>query len=360
LEGLRGLASVVVVARHSLNAVQMPLPLRRALLEGPLAPLLNAQGAVQLFFVLSGYVLALSLSRHTGRLATGQFLVRRVFRIYPPYIAAVLGAWALCAVSASRGLRPGYTRWLDVLAVPTPDAGPVLESLWFPGLGAGLLAVGWTLEIEMVFSLLLPVLLWFAVRSHALVLIAVAILALVVEGVPTVLRFAIDFALGISLFLERERIAGWMKPVRGWLGLAVFIVAVALFAAPELLGWHLADLDILVPLHLAPASIAWMAVGSAGLIALAIHLPLWRRILSSTAFAYAGRVSFSLYLVHVPVLIVCARWIGSPTGIAGWLLLFGIVMAISLPLASLAHRWVELPSIALGNALCRRVARLRE
>ena len=66
LEGLRGLAGVVVVARHSLNAVQMPLPLRRALLEGPLAPLLNAQGAVQLFFVLSGYVLARSLSRHSG------------------------------------------------------------------------------------------------------------------------------------------------------------------------------------------------------------------------------------------------------------------------------------------------------
>ena len=83
--------------------------------------------------------------------------------------------------------------------------------------------------------------------------------------------------------------------------------------------------------------------------------PEWRKILSSPAFAFPGKVSFSLYLVHVPVLIACARWTGVPTGIPGWLLLFGMVMAISLPLASLAYRWIELPSIRLGNAPCRRL-----
>ena len=105
-----------------------------------------------------------------------------------------------------------------------------------------------------------------------------------------------------------------------------------------------------------PSAIALMAVGSAGLIVLAIHLPGWRRVLSSTPILFAGRVSFSLYLVHFPVAIACARFLDSPTGIAGWLLLFGLVMAISLPLAAISYRLVELPSIRLGNAVCERLA----
>ena len=58
MEGLRGVAATIVVVRHTTNAIAMPEGTRRALLEGPWAPLLDAQGAVALFFVLSGFVLA--------------------------------------------------------------------------------------------------------------------------------------------------------------------------------------------------------------------------------------------------------------------------------------------------------------
>ena len=54
LDGLRALAALVVVVSHTSNAIPTNWLLRSDLLESPLAIFLNAHGAVQLFFVLSG------------------------------------------------------------------------------------------------------------------------------------------------------------------------------------------------------------------------------------------------------------------------------------------------------------------
>src|SRR5688572_5584929 len=93
LDGLRAVAAVVVVARHTVNAIAMPEAVRHALLASPLGLLLSAQGAVRLFFVLSGFVLARSLARGPGSGNVLQFYVRRLFRIHPPYVFGVLVAW---------------------------------------------------------------------------------------------------------------------------------------------------------------------------------------------------------------------------------------------------------------------------
>jgi peptidoglycan/LPS O-acetylase OafA/YrhL len=63
LDGLRGVAAAVVVLHHWFNALAMPREARRVLFEGVLAPFVNGQGAVVLFFVLSGTVLTASLAR---------------------------------------------------------------------------------------------------------------------------------------------------------------------------------------------------------------------------------------------------------------------------------------------------------
>lgn len=45
LDGLRGIAALIVVVRHTLGAIDMPLPTRRNLIEGPFGLIANAQGA---------------------------------------------------------------------------------------------------------------------------------------------------------------------------------------------------------------------------------------------------------------------------------------------------------------------------
>ena len=64
LDGLRGLAALVVVLGHSFGAIEVPGVYGRvAWVHTPFAVVINAIGAVHLFFVLSGYCLAGSVRR---------------------------------------------------------------------------------------------------------------------------------------------------------------------------------------------------------------------------------------------------------------------------------------------------------
>ena len=95
LDGVRGIAAAIVVGFHTLPFVAIPPDVRNAWLATPLGLLVNGPAAVHIFFVLSGYVLALSAGRDRGVRAVTAFWTRRVLRIHPPYVAALLFAWAL-------------------------------------------------------------------------------------------------------------------------------------------------------------------------------------------------------------------------------------------------------------------------
>src|SRR5262245_20415440 len=93
LDGLRGLAAVVVVAFHTFQHVTLSESARTLWLLTPLGALVNGPGAVHVFFVLSGFVLAGALARDARPARLPRYYVRRWFRIHPPYAAAVLFAW---------------------------------------------------------------------------------------------------------------------------------------------------------------------------------------------------------------------------------------------------------------------------
>jgi peptidoglycan/LPS O-acetylase OafA/YrhL len=231
LDGLRGLAACVVVAVHG---IWIAASLGGAGRLSAALALLNANLAVETFFVLSGFVLAGSLSRQRSAAELPQFY--RVFRIHPPYVAGVLFAW--CASLLYGPLREGAGPAGRALARMPHEPGRVLRSLLFPGPADLLLPVGWTLEIEMVFSLLLPAMLWVALRAHWTGLLALCALPLAAgpDGLR-VLDNAIDFGAGIALYLERERLSAWpagVRPAGAVLGCAG---ALAIGSAPRLLGW---------------------------------------------------------------------------------------------------------------------------
>ncbi len=356
LEGLRGVAAAIVVIRHTFNATPMPIEQRRSLLEGLLAPLLNAQGSVQVFFILSGFVLAGSLSRSRRALDTLQYLTKRVFRIHPPYMAAVFAAWCLSFFYLRGSQRTGMTRWAARGSIAPPEAGEVLQSMLFPGDAFGLLTVGWTLEIEMILSLLLPLLLWFSLRTHWSLLVGLSLIPLWFGALPLPMLYAFDFCLGIALFSERERVVSGLAQIPTLAGIAIFIASVVLFVAPQLLGWHRPGLGILIPGVGDPASITVTSTGALGLIALALRVGWWARFLETRPVLFVGRISYSLYLLHLPLTVVCLRFAPSGGGIGAWLSLLAVVSVLTMPLAALMHRFIELPAIRAGNRACRHLA----
>jgi peptidoglycan/LPS O-acetylase OafA/YrhL len=356
LDGLRGAAAVAVVGFHVLPLVALSDRLESLWLASPLGVLVNGPGAVHLFFVLSGYVLAMTLTRDRSAGGVARYYVRRVFRIHPPYVAAVLFAWVASigysSMLGSRGFRPDDTCFhIPARLLPL--------SLLFPSMAFGQLPVGWSLYVELMMSAVFPLLLLLGLWLHPLAPIVLAVL-LLRPADPRVgfLRFAFDFALGLTLFLERERAARWLARLPRGAAVGTALVGVLLLEGPYLLAQR--NGGIVEEGH-SPSTVVLMGLGSAVLVAAVVHFPSLRNLFSTPLARYLGRISYSLYLLHLTVLlaIVCrvtGRSLSWPAG----LLLFAVALGLSIALAELAWRWVEAPSIRAGRALIRAGTRALE
>ncbi len=349
------MAAAIVVVRHTTNAIALPDGARRALLEGPWAPLLDAQAAVALFFVLSGFVLAGSLERGLTRSDTLQFWVKRIFRIHPPYVAALIVTWLVSFHYVVPEASAPFTDWLRSRASVHLAPGALAAALFYPGSADQQLDVGWTLGIEMTWSLLLPLVFWLARATHWSVALGLAAAPLGISGTPLFGLYAAHFALGVALFLERERVAGWLARLPQIASTALWLAALASYSAPLLLGWHVPRADILMPSVGDPASIAVRLPGTALLIALALALPWWRAALESRPLLFLGRISYSLYLLHMGVLLLATRVLAPATTSSG-LALIAFVLLVSIALSVLFHRVAERSSIAAGNRACVTLA----
>lgn len=358
LDGLRGVAAAVVVLHHVLLAV--PYGLAAGDEAGPFAAILVlGRPMVVLFFVLSGFVLTLQLTGKSEGLPA--YAVRRFVRLLPPYWAALGGAWLLHRLThgSISALSPWaeelwggpvspivVARHLAMLAGPGPHQFPLDH-------------VAWSLVHELRLSLILPFLVLVATRlSIATALLVGAAVTFAAEAAvvarpdlfpaglhgfrfdapglgPSIVltvRFAVDLALGAVLALRRRKLrdllARW-----AWAGPVALVMALALLSQRD---------ETL------------MALGAAGLIAAAVALPWYARLLNAGPVAWLGRVSFSLYLVHLPVLFACGAALGDRVPLP---IIVAAGVALSLLSAELLCRLVEEPSIHWSRAAGRTVAR---
>jgi peptidoglycan/LPS O-acetylase OafA/YrhL len=94
-------------------------------------------------------------------------------------------------------------------------------------------------------------------------------------------------------------------------------------------------------------------MGAVALIAVALSLRQFRDVLDHDVPIWLGRISYSLYLVHLPIIYVVTQTIGeSWSGIQK----SAAVIVLSLLAAELMARFIEFPSIRLGKRLCQRAS----
>ena len=235
VDGLRGLAALAVVGHHLLECTVMGPALGR-ILPGPLQ-FLCERGlyGVQVFFVISGFVIAHSLRRTepTAR-AIGNFIVRRQLRLDLPYWAALAVVLAGTALEAH---LPGLTpRTL-------PTVGNVLANMGYLQnlLGATqVLGVAWTLCLEVQFYLV-----FIAILACG----RGAVGAVTVGPVPLLVVALVG---GLGLVSLGDRAAGVVAV--GW-----FLPFWFYFAAGVLCYWHFRG-----RLH---AAVFWGFVGAFALAA---------------------------------------------------------------------------------------------
>lgn len=332
LDALRGIAALIVVMHHVwlLGAWQPATAWQWRLLRyTPLNLVLEGRQPVILFFVLSGFVLARALIHKPT--PYGVFIVRRFTRIYLPFAAAILLS-ALAYAWLDPALRP-YSAWFGNLWRDGWAPATLLRHLAMPGTQRDDLdPVIWSLVHELRISALIPMLLW-AARRHFGLLLAGSAAVQVATGIDPASRpFWGDGAAG-SLLVTLYFVPFFVLGV----GLAVRRTAVpprlalpALVASLALLSGGAGSNDLAY------------GAGAALLVALALDAERVAGALDTLPARFLGRISYSVYLIHVPVFLTAVY-------------AFHAGIAVLVPAALIVgwgfHRAVERPTQRLGALL---------
>ncbi|EON22770.1 acetyltransferase [Nocardioides sp. CF8] len=354
---MRALAMLVVLVWHTLLTVAPDEP------TAPWAWVITpfggvAHAAVLTFIVLSGYL----LGRHwrPGELRTESlhYLLRRGWRLLPPYwVVVTLTVVAMLVL----GLRnPGGTHW-DV-GLPMTWGNTALNYLLLTDL-AGTTPYNhplWTVPVEFHLYFLAPLLVLVRRRAAALVVGAVLTLAVAFAAPGFVAPFfALAFAAAFWTGHHRQSLsaADTRRALRVVLPGAVvgLLVAVAVVVAGDLSqgGVRFLVLDAVAT----PLLIGWLLVSDLSGGAGRTHA-----LLSSGPLRWTGARSYSTYLVHALVIEILWRFAVEPIGLAGDAAPFGVLLVLAAPLSLVAgkllHQWVELPSARRSAAVGTRSDRL--
>ncbi len=357
IDALRGVAILMVLQLHHLSSSRayqhLGLPDWTGALLG------GGRAGVDLFFVLSAYLLTSNLLRHRERpMLAPTFYLRRAFRILPMYLLLLTAGMSLATVLYSGGATPGAWLWRDRYPL---WIYLTFQQNWVSGWQgypvAQFFGPTWSLAVEEHFYLLLPLLATrlpprrLAIVAAVWIIAALPIRALLFGDVSAVAAYAwtigrMDtFGWGILLALvpmlwpdlpKRLDPAFAIK-----LGAMIFVVASTL--SPELLPGM--QETILYP--------SWTALASA----LATYGVVHRREASASgavvrALEWCGRRCYSLYLIHMPVMGLVFLLAGKdrPLGVdASSFALLGLSAAISFALADVCYRRIELPFMTMAE-----------
>jgi peptidoglycan/LPS O-acetylase OafA/YrhL len=360
LTPLRGIAALFVVAFH----LQFWVPNLGYLSTAP--AFLLGYLWVDFFFLLSGFVISHAYGGWlTGGLRSfphARFLYVRLSRVYPLHVAmlATLVGFELVQIGLhSLGRLPGFEPFTGARTVPGILSNLLLINGWnlhdrlvwnFPA---------WSISAELAAYIAFPVI-WLCLRAlpaafswlaFTLLLAALNALALTNGG-----RLAIHYDYGV---------------VRCLLEFSMGVLVYRAYRSRQLVRWLRTDVAFMLAMGWILALMATLArdvliiPGFALLLLVAAHnTGIASRVLNSRPLTHLGDVSYSVYMVNVPIIIVFVTLWRAVTGerfgvgfdsVDAWAA-WGAAVALVIAVATATHRHVEVPA----RASLRRVLRQRE
>ena len=348
LDALRGLAAFAVLMAHYNEAIsQVPHPVFRLLVHT-----LGGHATVDLFFLLSGFVLTIPfLGRRPPSYMA--YLLKRICRIYPPYAAAILIAAALAARLYST--IPTGNAWIDMTWSQPFSGRLLLQHLLLLGHfdNTRLNTAIWSLVVEMRMSLVFPFMVLIVKRVRARYLLALCVpgtLALALLKQQHRHEFILDTLFCSMLFLVGSMLSLHYKTIQttceklqsndlGWL----FGAGFGLYQIGDLIHLDRHGMSEALSGYVE----AWIVTAGAAamIVAATIWTPL-RHFLHNAVLRWLGARSFSIYLLHGTVLFTFIRL---RQGLVLPLWMFLPFVVATLALAEAFHRSVELPTLILGR-----------
>ena len=343
LTGLRFVLGFWVILHHLTSQGILLDAWTRTLPDGLQNLMRGGYLAVQSFFLLSGFVLARTYATtRWNRHSLTKFAMARFARIYPAYLLS------LVVIAWFAGEFLLYSaRSLSQKAAVLTDYAFVLQG-WTGSLNVGWNTPAWSLSCEFFFYLCFPLLfVWLGRGTLLRVLPTLAVcfvtpLLLARLGVPSVwkpIHHLADFVAGIATaridgaLLESRTRAKTLRHLGFWLSAAAVAAGAAIIMRPHMLdGTPMTLNTVLRPLNV--LLLIGLATGGGFIV----------RLLSTDAVGYLGKVSYSMYILHIPVLwwfsrYTFYRWGATPPA---WTAVVFLAAVIGISIA--AFEYVETPA----------------
>jgi len=373
LDSLRGLAALTVMIHHILLVLPVfalpylaPMPfIVRLIRFSPLGVIMAGREAVIFFFVLSGFVLALPFLKQDKVLPYRPYIIKRICRIYPPYLIAVAFA-ILMNTFCYRGTTAGLSEWFTTFWQPRIDWQAAFEHLPLINSFASTKfdPVIWSLIVEMRLSLLFPLIIYFVLKFGWRANLLGGILCSFIgwgfyflkhrnvihfehnyfDTFSCILMFVVGALLAQNRDWLKEKFLR-LKKTGKYTACCLTLLAYTngcwlehLFPSPLLQKFLSSQLpqDFMVTAAVAAFIIMALASGKIS------------RVLLLKPLHYLGKISYSFYLFHMICLLALVHLF---YGVLPFPLIILLVILASFGTAALSYHWIEVPCIRLGRRL---------
>lgn len=370
-DGLRGLAALIVVLCHfggafapaaflslypTVFGVTPSVGWETLLSYFPLSLLINGHLAVLVFFVLSGYVLTKPAWESGDKETILRRLLGRYFRLNIPLAASIIIAYALVVMGLYFNSDvPNIVLGNEIFATFYSGGIAITDVIYQASFGAillgdgGLIPPSWTISIEFIGSILILAFYLLKPRTKSVAPELLAIIA-VYFLFPENNYFYICFFMGA--LLNRVNLPYYLS----WLALLAGIYFGS-YAYGSLLymwlpGGETADMYMV-------SRNRYLAIGAV-LIVVAVKSGCLRSFFGAVLMRKLGEISFSMYLLHFPILCSAASGVFVTLGgtalayIVTFVTLVGGTIAASL----VFNRLVDKPAVAISHRFSRKLMAL--
>jgi peptidoglycan/LPS O-acetylase OafA/YrhL len=313
----------------------------------PMQVFWDAADAVAIFFLLSGYVLARQLLFGSVNSYFG-FVVRRFFRIWPPFAVAVTLAAALFGII---GRYVALTPVDPPLLNPSVSAYSLMANLLMSTDEYTIDPPVWSLYVEMRISVFFPIIMFLVLRTRLMTAIVVGTaysiaasrlthsgLGIFVTSFADTSKFVFLFVAGAALAIPEneafrlfDNLSTWGKA--GFVSLGLCLLMYRFFPLPL------------------PASNYVPTIGAAILFLVCLRTQIADKVLTRSLPLFLGRISYGLYLVHYFVLVLI---IGISSKYVPHCVAAAAALAISIALAWIINVYIERPTTQFGRHLSKR------
>jgi peptidoglycan/LPS O-acetylase OafA/YrhL len=360
LDSIRGLAALYVAIGHIWQFIVFQPPYANL---PKIFSLLNfGHAAVGIFIVLSGYYLMLPIASqgHVEQEASWlqSFIRRRALRVYPAYMVAIAISLLLIAVTGV-GLDPQriWTKGLNQFSGESIGSHLMLVhnlTRFEQAINPPMWSVALEWQIYLVFgAVLVP--LWKRIHPYLMLAVLFALTAWT-SGIPSLhekcLWFVGLFFMGNIAACYGTRTAAGVEglglPCNLWkvAGLRIAIPALLVFALTSSKPNLILISDIALGIGISGCLVwlqrTWSRTPGHILI----------KALTSKPLTILGAMSYSIYLLHFPILETTNTWLaGKLTPMAVMAVQFSVVIPVILALSWLTYKYIELPFMRMGKRI---------